>query len=91
MGHTLAEKGESISVAGACMSFGHASNGPDFDTDLSRNVNLLRSIAVVNRFGKVDLALFQRLVQSSQLPAAHPRGPAMFVAGSAGAFRLFER
>jgi hypothetical protein len=35
-------KRESISVAGACMSFGHASNGPDFDTELSRNVNLLR-------------------------------------------------
>jgi hypothetical protein len=44
--HTLAEKGESISVAGACMSFGHASNGPDFDTDSSRNVNLLRLIAL---------------------------------------------
>ena len=46
--HTLAEKGESISVAGACMSFGHASNGPDFDTDLSRNVNLLRLIALAS-------------------------------------------
>ncbi len=48
--HTLAEKGESISVAGACimMSFGHASNGPDFDTDSSRNVNLLRLIALAS-------------------------------------------
>ena len=48
--HTLAEKGESISVAGACMSFGHrdASNGPDFVTDLSRNVNLLRLIALAS-------------------------------------------
>ncbi len=34
-----------IIVAGACMNFGHASSGPDFDTDLSRNVNLLRLIA----------------------------------------------
>ena len=42
------EKGESISVAGACMSFGHASNGPDFDTDSSRNVNLLRLIALAS-------------------------------------------
>ena len=46
--HTLAEKGESISVAGACMSFGHASNGPDFVTDLSRNVNLLRLTALAS-------------------------------------------
>ncbi len=46
--HTLAEKGESISVAGACMSFGHGNNGPDFVTDLSRNVNLLRLIAVAS-------------------------------------------
>ena len=46
--HTLAEKGESISVAGACMSFGHASNGPDFVTDLARNVNLLRLIALAS-------------------------------------------
>jgi len=46
--HTLAEKGESISVAGASMSFGHASNGPDFDTDSSRNVNLLRLIALAS-------------------------------------------
>ena len=46
--HTLAEKGESISVAGACMSFGHASNGPDFDTDSSRNVNLLHLIALAS-------------------------------------------
>jgi hypothetical protein len=44
-GHTLAEKGESISVAGACISFGHASNGPEFDTDLSSDVSLLRLIA----------------------------------------------
>jgi hypothetical protein len=48
VGHTLAEKGESISVAGACMRFGHASTGPDFDTDLSRNVNLLRLIALAS-------------------------------------------
>jgi hypothetical protein len=51
--HTLrlAEKGESISVAGACMSFGHASNGPDFDTDSSRNLNvnlLVRLIALAS-------------------------------------------
>ena len=50
--HTLAEKGESISVTcascSACMSFGHASNGPDFDTDSSRNVNLLRLIALAS-------------------------------------------
>ncbi len=29
-----------------CMSFGHASNGPDFDTDMSRIVNLVRLIAL---------------------------------------------
>jgi hypothetical protein len=46
--HTLAEKGESISVAGACMSFGHASNGPDFVPDLSRNVNLFRLSALAS-------------------------------------------
>ena len=42
--HILAEKGESISVAasGACMSFA------DFDTDLSRDVSLLRLIAVAS-------------------------------------------
>ncbi len=57
-------------VAGACMSFGHASKGPDFVTDLSR---LQRQSATLDRFGKFDLALFQRLVQSSQLLAAHPR------------------
>jgi hypothetical protein len=48
VGNTLAGKGESISVAGACMSFGHAGNGPDFVTDLSRDVNLLRLIAVAS-------------------------------------------
>jgi hypothetical protein len=42
-------KRESISVAGARMSFGRASNGPDFDTDLSRNVNLLRLIGSFNQ------------------------------------------
>ncbi len=36
----------SISVAGACMSFGHARNGPGFDTNLPRNVNLLRLLAM---------------------------------------------
>ncbi len=79
VGNTLAEKGESISVAGACMSCGHASNGPDFDTDLSRNVKS----ATLDRFGKFDLALFQRLVQSLashwQLLAAHPRGPLRYL------------
>jgi hypothetical protein len=37
-----------ISVADASMSVGHASNGPraDFDTDLSRTVNLLRLITL---------------------------------------------
>ncbi len=34
VGHSPAENGESITVAAACMSFGNASNGPDFDTDL---------------------------------------------------------
>jgi hypothetical protein len=71
--HVLAEKGEPTSVAGACMNFGHASNGPDVDTDSPRHgdVNLLRLIAVA----KFDLALSLRLVQSSQLLAAHPPGP----------------
>jgi hypothetical protein len=32
----------------ARMSFGHASNGPDFDTDSSRNVNLFRLIALAS-------------------------------------------
>jgi hypothetical protein len=32
-GHAAHYTGESISVAGACMSFGHASNGPNSDTD----------------------------------------------------------
>jgi hypothetical protein len=58
------------------MSFGRASNGPDFDTDLVRYFNLSSKLG---RFGKFargrDLALSQRLVQSSQLPAAHRRGP----------------
>ena len=82
--HTLAEKGESISVAGACMSFGHASNGPDFDTDSSRNVNFESVTLRLDRFGKFDLALFHRLVHSSQLLAAHPRGPLRYyVVGSA--------
>ena len=39
----------------------------NLETDLPRDLNLLRLIA----FGKFDLALFQRLVQSSQLLAAH--------------------
>ncbi len=52
MAHSLVGKGEPISVAGAVledsMSFGHASDGPDFDTDMSRttNVSLLRLIAL---------------------------------------------
>ena len=41
---------------------GLASNGPDFDTDSSRNVNLLRTL---DRFGKFDLALFKGPVESS--------------------------
>jgi hypothetical protein len=54
--------------------FGYASNGPDFDTVLSRQS------VTLDRFGKFDLrlALFQELqrpVQSSQLLAAHRRGP----------------
>ncbi len=53
------------------MSGGRASNGPDFDTESARNVN---PDATLDRFGKFDLALSQRLVQSSQLLAAHPRG-----------------
>jgi hypothetical protein len=48
VGHTLAEDGESISVAGACMSFGQAGNGPDWDTDLPRSVSLLRLIALAS-------------------------------------------
>ena len=47
------------------MNFGHASDGPDFDSDtdfkVSRNFNLLR---FQDRFGKFDLALSQRLVES---------------------------
>ena len=74
--HTLAEKGESISVAGACMSFGHARNSPEFDPALSR---IKRRSAALDRYGKFDLALFQRLVQSSQLLAAHPRGPLRYL------------
>ena len=30
-----------LPLSGPCMGFRHASNGPDFDTELSRNVNLL--------------------------------------------------
>jgi hypothetical protein len=77
------------SVAGACLSFGHASNGPDFDTDLSRDVE---SVSLI-RFRKFDLALFQRLVQSSQTLAASSWSSAMFVvaSGPAVTFRIFER
>jgi hypothetical protein len=68
------------------MNFGHASNGPDFDTDLSRNVNL-----TLDRFGKFDLALFQRLAESSQLLAVHrvvlSDSSASFVIGAAVTFR----
>ncbi len=53
------------------MSFSHASDGPDFDTDLSLEVNQL----TLDRSGKFDLARFQRPVESSQLLAAHRRGP----------------
>jgi hypothetical protein len=91
---SLKKGNRSALSTGACMSFGDASNGPDFDTDLSRNVNLIRLLAL----GKFDLALSQRLVQSSQLLAAHPRGrvppggsSAIFVVGSAVTFRIFER
>ena len=49
------------------------------------NVNLLRLIAsaLASSMIKFDLALFQRLLQSSQLLAAHPRGCDFFVVGSA--------
>jgi hypothetical protein len=41
------------------MSFGSASNGPDFGTDLSR--------CSLDRFGKFDLALSQRLIEKALL------------------------
>ncbi len=76
VGHTLAEKGESISVAGACMSFRHARNSPEFDPGLSRIKRPSQSqAAALDRYGKFDLALIQRLVRSSQLLAAHRRAP----------------
>jgi hypothetical protein len=46
------------------MSFSHASNGPDFDTDLSiYDVDLLRLIA--SPHGKFDLALSHGLVEKA--------------------------
>ncbi len=55
-------------------------------------LKLLVVQATLDRFGKFDLALFQRLVHSSQLLAAHPRGPLRhYVVGSAVTFRIFER
>jgi len=45
---SLKKGNQSALLAHACMSFGHASNGPDFDTDSSRNVNLLRLIALAS-------------------------------------------
>ncbi len=63
--------------------FGHASNVPDLVTDLSRNVNLLRFKLIAQALAtqlKFDLALYyHRLVQSSQLPAAHPRCPLRYL------------
>ena len=38
-------KGVSISIAGACIRFGRAGSGSDFDTDQSRNVYLVPLIA----------------------------------------------
>ena len=45
------------------LAMGHASNGPDFDTDLSNDVDLLRLIA--SPHGKLDLALSQGLVEKA--------------------------
>ena len=53
-------------LAHVYMSLGHSSDGPDFDTDLSRNVSLLRLIAS-NRFGEFDLALKGRFPALSVL------------------------
>ena len=39
-------KGESISIAGACIRFGRAGSGSDFDTDQSRSVYLVRLISI---------------------------------------------
>jgi hypothetical protein len=50
--HAARLPGESISVAGACTRFGHASNESDFDTDQSRSVYL----GTLDRFCKFDLA-----------------------------------
>ena len=83
--HTLAEKGESISVAGACMSFGHASNGPDFVTDLSRNVNLLRLIALASS----SIVSKARSIKSAACGTSS-RSSAIFVVGSAVTSRTFE-
>ena len=39
-------KGVSISIAGACIRFGRAGSGSDFDTDQSRSVYLVRLISI---------------------------------------------
>ena len=39
-------KGVSISIAGACIRFGRADSGSDFDTDQSRSVYLARMISI---------------------------------------------
>ena len=36
----------SISIAGACIRFGRAGSGSDFDTDQSRSVYLVRLISI---------------------------------------------
>ena len=42
----LTVKGVSISIAGACIRFGRAGSGSDFDTDQSRSVYLVRLISI---------------------------------------------
>jgi hypothetical protein len=102
-----AEKGESISVAGAChwgpaICHGHVTSELLGTNRLpargssavwvvlslkllsGRNVSpslliLVVVVRLIDRFGKFDRALFHRLVQSSQLPVAHPRGPLRYL------------
>ena len=38
-------KGVSVSIAGACIRFGRAGSGSDFDTDQSRSVYLVTLVA----------------------------------------------
>jgi len=57
-------KGESISIAGACIRFGRAGSGSDFDTDQSRIVYSDRILVSCHLSGALDLDLVLQLVHA---------------------------